>query len=215
MTLPVRETDSRLANSLQSLDLAKGSSIYFEGDRATRWYEVVRGVVRTCRFHADGHRQLTGFFYAGDVFGVDEPRRTESAEAVTDVTLLRHEREPGSETALRRALDSAQRFIFLLGHRTAVERLAAFLVMIANRHGVGEDCAVPMSRADIADHLGLTMHTVSRTMTDIARRKLIALDGPQVFRIVDPEGLRELAGISEAESVLLHPSPTKPDGALK
>lgn len=181
----------------------KSETIYHECDPARIWYEVVSGIVRTCRFHSDGHRQLTGFFYAGDVFGVDEETYKETAEAVTDVRLRAHVPSTGSaggvhadedEPPLRRALDSAQRSIFLLGRKTATERVAAFLISMRERLDADDDVYLPMTRSDIGDHLGLTLHTVSRTISDLSRRGLIALDGRQQVRILDLEGLRRLAG---------------------
>jgi len=186
--------------------IGKGVAIYYEGDPARRWYEVVSGIVRTCRYHVDGHRQLTGFFYAGDFFGVDEENYKETAEAVTNAVVRRHGHDSNgtgqtglhtqdeTEAALRKALTSAQQCIFLLGHRTAAERVAAFLLAAAIRLGATKGVPLPMSRNDIADHLGLTIHTVSRTISDLARRRLIALEGPQRFRVLDEMGLRDLAG---------------------
>lgn len=180
----------------------KGEPIYSQGDPCHYWFEVVLGVVRTCHFHADGHRQLTGFFYSDDVFGVDLGVYPESAEAVTAVRVRRHACTARSallegqsqEVALRRALQSAQECIFLLGHRTAAERIAAFLVAMRDRASSETRFVMPMSRADIADHLGLTIHTVSRTISDLARRRLIAFDTPHEVKILDSEKLRELAG---------------------
>lgn len=186
----------------EHVNFAKGTAIYHEGDPAAQWYEVVGGIVRTCRFMADGHRQLTGFFYSGDVFGVDGGRYPESAEAVTNVVLRRSpakalEYEPTGEGAprvLERALESAKRSIFLFGHRTAANRVAAFLINMAERSGIEAGVQLPMTRSDIADHLNLTLHTVSRTICDFARKRLIAFHGPQNVRILDLEGLRVIAG---------------------
>lgn len=190
------------ANGPTQVRYDKGEPIYSQGDPCHYWFEVVSGVVRTCHFHADGHRQLTGFFYCDDVFGLDLGDYPESAEAVTAVRLRRHARADAStpveghsqEMALRRALQSAQECIFLLGHRTAAERVAAFLVAMKDRAPAGTRFAVPMSRADIADHLGLTIHTVSRTISDLGRRRLIAFDTPHEVKILEVEKLRELAG---------------------
>jgi CRP/FNR family transcriptional regulator, nitrogen fixation regulation protein len=181
---------------------SKGDTIYHQGDLAYQWFEVISGIVRTCRFMADGHRQLTGFFYAGDVFGVEGPRRCESAEAVTDVVIRRvplaalghgPDRAP---QAFERALESARRSIFLFGHRTAANRVAAFLITMAERSGIDEGVQLPMTRSDIADHLNLTLHTVSRTISDFARKGLIALHGRQEVRILALDGLRAIAGES-------------------
>ena len=203
--------DGRLSAPI--LRFTKGTPIYCEGDPATYWFEVVTGIVRTCRFHADGRRQLTGFFYSGDVFGLDSAFHAEAAEAVTDTTLHRHARtlpkshrenprnQEAAEFALRRALDSAQRCIFLLGHKTATERVAAFLVAVTDRLEGHGQIELPMSRSDIADHLGLTIHTVSRTISDLVRRRIIALNGPQHVRIIDRERLQALTGESEPEEL--------------
>jgi CRP-like cAMP-binding protein len=180
--------------------------IYHQGDPATHWYEVVSGTVRTCRFMGDGHRQLTGFFYAEDVFGVDRENYRESAEAVTGVVLRRFPAtSPGAVEApgetdrkiLERALESARECIFLFGHRTAANRVAAFLIAIADRSAGKSGVQIPMTRSDIADYLNLTLHTVSRTISEFARDRLIALDGPQNVRILDLQRLRLLAGDSQ------------------
>lgn len=182
------------------LKFRKGEIIFSQGDPSDCWFEVVSGTVRTCHFHVDGHRQLTGFFYQGDVFGVEYGARDAAAEAVTNTILTRRavrDGEPsssGQNRALERALNSANQFIFLLGRRNANERVAAFLLIAAKRlSGLGS-IPLPMTRSDIADHLGLTIHTVSRTISGFVRRGLIELEGPQLCRLVDLEGLRAIAG---------------------
>jgi CRP/FNR family transcriptional regulator, nitrogen fixation regulation protein len=185
------------------LKFRKGEIVYAQGDPATDWFEVLSGTVRTCFLYSDGHRQLTGFFYPGDVFGIDRGYYSSSAEAVTPVTVRRCGRGFGEDIqpnetplvhgALRSALDNAQACIFLLGRRTAAERLAAFLLNTAKRFSSGKPFALPMSRSDIADHLGLTIHTVSRTLSEFVRRNLISLDGPQSIMIEDYRALKKLA----------------------
>ncbi len=202
------------------MSVAKGVVIYHEGDDATYWYEVVSGTVRTCRFMGDGHRQLTGFFYAGDVFGVDRGTYREAAEAVSGVVLRRFpavspeqlERAGGApQNMLERALESARECIFLFGHRTAANRVAAFLIAIADRSAVKSGVQIPMTRSDIADYLNLTLHTVSRTISEFARDRLIALDGPQNVRILDLERLRLLAGETQKPGQM--PSPALRESA--
>jgi CRP/FNR family transcriptional regulator, nitrogen fixation regulation protein len=185
------------------LKFRKGEIVYAQGDPANDWFEVVSGTVRTCLLYSDGHRQLTGFFYPGDVFGIDTGRYSASAEAVTAVTLRRCGRGFGNDAreedarpvrgALESALSSAQACIFLLGRRTAAERMAAFLLATAGRFRADRPIHLPMSRSDIADHLGLTIHTVSRTLSEFVRRELISLNGPQAITLVDREGLKRLA----------------------
>ena len=182
------------------LKFRKGEIIFSQGDPGDCWFEVISGTVRTCHFHVDGHRQLTGFFYQGDVFGVEYGSRDAAAEAVTNTILARRPAmngEPdaqGQNRALERALDSANQCIFLLGRRNAAERVAAFLLIAAKRLSAIGSVPLPMTRGDIADHLGLTIHTVSRTISGFVRQGLIELDGPQSCRLLDLDGLRAIAG---------------------
>ncbi|RJF93608.1 helix-turn-helix domain-containing protein [Sphingomonas cavernae] len=191
---PLRD-DNELARSLFSY--AKGEVLYRQDDRADCWFEVVSGIVRTCRLYPDGRRQLMGFFYPGDAFGVDHDFYKASGEAVTDKVLARRHLSRDAlidDAALHRALKSAEDCIFLLGHRTAAERLAAFLLAFGERTGAQVCITLPMSRCDIADYLGLTIETVSRTMSDFVRRGLVALDAPQRVRILDARQLSAVAG---------------------
>jgi CRP-like cAMP-binding protein len=182
------------------LKFRKGEIIFSQGDPGDCWFEVISGTVRTCHFHVDGHRQLTGFFYQGDVFGVEYGSRDAAAEAVTNAVLARRPASnggldaPGQNRALERALDSANQCIFLLGRRNANERVAAFLLIAAKRLSAIGSVPLPMTRGDIADHLGLTIHTVSRTISGFVRQGLIELDGPQSCRLLDLDGLRAIAG---------------------
>jgi CRP/FNR family transcriptional regulator, nitrogen fixation regulation protein len=194
------------------LKFRKGEIVYAQGDPAADWFEVISGTVRTCHLHVNGHRQLTGFYYQGDVFGIETGVHLSSAEAVTDVRLRRVYRALGDQPcvserrqaivdseALQGALHNARDCIFLLGHRTAPERMAAFLLATSRRIGSNCKFQLPMSRSDIADHLGLTIHTVSRTLSDLVRRGYIVLQGPQTVIIADRERLGELAGLEYEE----------------
>lgn len=205
ITLCARDGEAASSRSAQLRRCQKGAQIYSQGELATCWYSVLRGIVRTCRYHADGHRQLTGFYYEGDVFGLDGGIYQETAEAVTTVTLERRKafRSPpvtsedaseASEIPLQRALTRARECIFLLGHRTAAQRVAAFFLAIAERLPAQGCLQLAMTRSDIADYLGLTVHTVSRTISELVRRKLVVLEGPQRVRLIDVAGLRDLAG---------------------
>ncbi|MFC4291565.1 Crp/Fnr family transcriptional regulator [Sphingorhabdus arenilitoris] len=189
-----------------SLKFHAGQMIFEEGQRANRWYEVLHGTVRTCRFHIDGSRHLTGFYFAGDVFGADYGQYGAAAEAVTDVDVLCYRvgdfssgpgappPEDGKLSILFRAINCAQRYQYIMGHRTAHERLAAFLLCLKQQEGRSSFIRLPMSRSDIADFLGLTIHTVSRTFTELARRELIKIDGRNGVFILDHRGLCDLAG---------------------
>lgn len=201
------------------LKFRKGEIVYAQGDPATDWFEVIAGTIRTCFLYSDGHRQLTGFFYPGDVFGIDCGYYTSSAEAVTAVILRRCGRGFGEDVhpsdtppvhgALRSALDNAQASIFLLGRRTAAERMAAFLLNTAQRFSTNKPFVLPMSRSDIADYLGLTIHTVSRTLSEFVRRNLISLDGPQSIMIKNLPELRKLANGDDELDLKLPDMPTR------
>lgn len=163
--------------------------IYAEGDRAAHFYKVVSGAVRSYKLLDDGRRQISGFHLPGDIFGVeagDEHRF--GAEAVTDTTLTVHRR--GDRDALARdggalarevvaavmhALERAQEHMMLLGRKSAKERIASFLLGLAKRTESVSAVELPMSRADIADHLGLTVESVSRALTQLERAGVIEL----------------------------------------
>jgi CRP/FNR family transcriptional regulator, nitrogen fixation regulation protein len=197
------------------LELHRGDIVYHQGDPAYYWYEVVSGTVRSCRFLLDGRRQLTGFHFAGDVFGVDQGRCEATADAVCDTVLRRIPRLswetadadagsgnmapgiPAEPHYLHRAYRNAMQFIHLMGHRMAIERISAFLLIIAQRPGDGDVIDLPMSRGDIADHLGLTIHTVSRTISSLVQRRVIATRGRQQICILDRARLAQLAGESD------------------
>lgn len=199
--------DDEIAVDSRLVRFRKGGSLYFEGDEVRRSYQIVEGIVRTCRFHADGHRQVTGFHYPGDTVGLGQRNHFESAEAVTDLECRALAIQPDGKARsasaedpsladflLQGALRNAHQSIFLFGRRTACERLAAFILMTARRLGCGLEVELPMGRTDIADYLGLTIHTVSRTFGMLCQDRLIALHGSQHCRILDLPGMRSLAG---------------------
>jgi CRP/FNR family transcriptional regulator, nitrogen fixation regulation protein len=201
VTMPIVDGHDEAVNGYGIITFNKNVVVFHQGDVADYWYEVQSGAVRTCRFRVDGHRQLTGFYFAGDVFGAEAGRYLATAETITPAQLHRHcARSPGLPLDhLERALKSAQQYIALFGHRSASERLAAFILAMARRPEFSERVALPMSRVDIADHLGLTIHTVSRTMSDFVRRRIVAPDGRHHVRIINPEKLAELAGENDFE----------------
>ena len=147
------------------------------------------GTVRTYKLLSDGRRQIDEFHLAGDIFGLEpgEEHRF-SAEAVGDATVLAFRRrcfetlahdDPalGGEvmTSMMRSLERAHDHMVLLGRKTAQEKIATFLLDIARRMPGDSRFDLPMQRSDIADHLGLTIETVSRTLTQFARDGLIKL----------------------------------------
>jgi CRP/FNR family transcriptional regulator/CRP/FNR family nitrogen fixation transcriptional regulator len=175
----------------------RGAVIYHQDDPALFRFEVISGVVRTAYLFSDGRRQLTGFCFEGEVFGTEQGFYKTSAEVVSEsasVRCIRWGDSEEDEQALSKALELVENSILLLGRRTALKRIAAFLTDVRARTGGGEWIALPMSRCDIADYLGLTVETVSRTFSELIRKKLIAQPEPHRLRILDQQRLNALAG---------------------
>lgn len=163
--------------------------LFGEGEPAEYIYRVVSGAVRTMRFSSDGRRQILAFHLPGDTFGVETgDTHASSAEAVNaaEVVMVRRsllEKAAEDDTrAARRWLELtlhdlrlAQDHALILGRKGAGERVAAFLLRFADRFMRGQEIDLPMSRADIADYLGLTIETVSRAFTEMERVHAIAL----------------------------------------
>lgn len=172
------------------LRFRRNEEIFGEGEHADYVYRVVSGAVRTVRFSSDGRRQILGFHFPGDVFGLDAGARyTLTAEAVADadVALVRRSvidalavNDAGAAHALFKLmqlhLGNAREHVLLLGRRGASERVAAFLLKLTDRYSATSAIDLPMSRADIADYLALTIETVSRAFTQMERDNAIHLE---------------------------------------
>lgn len=182
----------------------RNAEIYGEDEPCDYVYKVLRGAVRTYKILADGRRQIIGFYLAGDVFGLDcDESYSCSAEAITASQLLLVRRAAVLNLAQREGnvarslwrLTSAElkrsQDHGLLLIKSAQERLAAFLLDMAKRLSSKNEVDLPMSRQDIADHLGLTIETVSRTFTQLAESAVIQFLASR--RIV----LRDRACLSE------------------
>jgi CRP/FNR family transcriptional regulator len=189
---------------------AAREGLFVEGDPADSVFNVTRGVVRLCKLLPDGRRQIVGFALAGDFLGLALMEHYGvSAEAVTEASACRFSRLAftryidAKPHLLRRLhefasheLSLAQDQMVLLGRRSAEERLAAFLVGMRGRlerlghHSV--TLPLPMSRQDIADFLGLTIETVSRTITKMAKNRMV-LVVPGGVRLLDAPRLEALA----------------------
>jgi CRP/FNR family transcriptional regulator, nitrogen fixation regulation protein len=182
---------------------ARDEEIYAEGDRADCWFKVVSGTVRICKLMADGRRHIAEFLFAGDCFGLDGAGdRAFAAEAVGDAIVMRF-----SRVATERLIDErpelarsicnmtlrnfahAQTRLLLLGRMTAAERVASFLLELAERRDVRRVLDVPMSRNDIADYLGLTIETVCRVLSVMKRDGAIAIPNPHRIEICDRDAL--------------------------
>ena len=191
----------------RDIRIGRGQTLYFEGDPAESFYEVVGGTVRCCRLVADGRRTILRFAGLGSFLGMGcVDRYGYTAEAVTDVVVRRH-RLSGLEAAmadaglrarvlaaLREELAATRSQMMLLGRMSAAERLAAFLVGYAAR-GPHRDgwIELPMTRSDVADHLGLTVETVSRKLHELDDLGLIRIETPNRIRILEPDRIGAIA----------------------
>jgi CRP/FNR family nitrogen fixation transcriptional regulator len=167
----------------------RNEEIFGESEAAEYVYRVVSGAVRTMRFSSDGRRQILGFHLPGDVFGWElGDTHTLSAEAVSaaDVIMVRRSLvEKASAQDLQAAhavlaltsqsLNTARDHAVVLGRKGAGERVAAFLLQLADRFVSRTELDLPMSRADIADYLALNPDTLSRIMSRLKAKGLIAL----------------------------------------
>ncbi|WP_051013819.1 Crp/Fnr family transcriptional regulator [Pararhodospirillum photometricum] len=208
--LPERERLALIA--LQTtVRLDAHETLFTEGDRALYLYTPVAGAIKLYKMMQDGRRQITGFFFRGDLFGFAAGSvHGATAEAVTPVELCRFPlarleallpQAPTLERlVLRRALARLARYedqVLLLGRKSAPEKLASFLVSLAERaQERGEPASpvlVPMGRADVADYLGLTIETVSRTLTRFRQDGLIGLPRSGTVVVLDAARLRRLA----------------------
>ena len=176
--------------------------IFGEGEEADCYYKVVSGVVRTCKFLSDGRRQIDAFHVAGDVFGIEMGGLyTLSAEAVSDCRVVAYRRLPFDQSVppqllvqVMRSLNRAQEHAVLLGRRSAVEKVAAFLLDWARQSSATGTIALAMTRQDIGDYLGLTIETVSRTLSLLERDGVIELPSVRQIRVKDVEALTDLNG---------------------
>jgi CRP/FNR family transcriptional regulator, nitrogen fixation regulation protein len=177
------------------MSFARNAEIYGEGEPADYLYKVVSGTVRTYRVLADGRRQIGAFYLPGDMFGLETgDEHTFSAEAITQSRVLVIKRSALIALAARdndvarelwtltgRELHRVQDHILLL-IKTAQERVVGFLLEMSDRVSGGDAVELPMSRQDIADYLGLTIETVSRTLTHLENAAAIEL--PTSRRVV-------------------------------
>jgi len=171
--------------------------IYYEGDPAKRLHELVRGTVMLYKLLPDGRRQVVEVLQPGDIFGLAIGEEYDcTAETLTDtevqeIDLKQLEQSNELQRTLAKCLTNQMRVLHehavLLGRKSAVERVASFLMhLVPDRGGVGcvgpgeeEDCCdlqLHMTRQEIADYLGLTIETVSRVVSDLKRRGVIRVD---------------------------------------
>jgi CRP/FNR family transcriptional regulator len=196
---------------------AAGSPLFWEGDPAKHVFEVVEGVLRIFKILGDGRRAITGFLYPGDLVGVSmRDVHLYNAEAVTPVRVRRFssiafqeainlspELRPQLFAKLCDEMASAQDQMVLLSRKNAEERICTFLLLLAKRmshdNNLSMSIEIPMSRLDMADYLGLTIETVSRTITSLIGRGIISQSGRHDIGIKKLDTMLRLAGHVEAD----------------
>ena len=184
----------------------KDEEIYGEGEPAEYVYQMIRGAVRTYKLLTDGRRQIGAFILAGDVFGLDpgsSHRLTAEAIADTTVRLVKRrslEVAAGSNvkvahhlwTMTAGDLRHAEDHMLLLGRKTAVERVATFLLEMDRRLAKTGMMALPMCRRDIGDYLGLTLETVSRALSQLSDQGILVFSSARQIVLRDRRKLAEL-----------------------
>jgi CRP/FNR family nitrogen fixation transcriptional regulator len=184
----------------------KDEEIYGEDEAAEYVYQVIRGAVRTYKLLTDGRRQIGAFHLTGDVFGLESGTTHRlAAEAVIDTTVRlvkRHtlEQAAGSDVQVARKLWTitagelrhAENHMLLLGRKSAMERVANFLLEMDRRLAVAGMMALPMCRRDIGDYLGLTLETVSRALSQLHGEGVLGFSGARQIVLRNRQRLRNM-----------------------
>jgi len=184
----------------------KEEEIYGEDEPSDYVYQVVRGAVRGYKLLNDGRRQIGAFYLPGDTFGLESGAAHRlTAEAIVDTTvrLVKRrslEQAAGTDVAVARSLWAitakelrhAEEHMLLLGRKTAMERVATFLLEMDRRLNVAGMMALPMCRRDIGDYLGLTLETVSRALSQLHDQGVLGFSGARQIVLRNRQSLRSL-----------------------
>jgi CRP/FNR family nitrogen fixation transcriptional regulator len=193
MSIQTQSLDLSMLRIAAIRSYARRNEIVREDDPAEHVYEVVSGTVCTCKMLREGRRQISGFYFAGDIFGLESAtKQSVAAEALTNAQVRVFKKQALAAlassnlevadrllTLATRELARKQDHLLLLLSTTAEERIISFLLDMVQRASPTEDDLIhlPMARRDIADYLGLTLETVSRTLWDFERRGAIEISG--------------------------------------
>ena len=197
-------SSSKAIVSLSEFTYKRGTEIFGEKEPAEYVYQVKTGAVRSYKLLSDGRRQIGAFHLVGDIFGLENGgvhRFTAEAVVETTVRLIRRqnlETLADSDAMVVRNLitmtssnlEHAENHLLLLGRNTALERVAAFLVEMDRRLAAAGVMALPMSRQDIADYLGLTIETVSRVLSHLHDAGVLDVLGKKRREIIIRDRLR-------------------------
>jgi CRP/FNR family transcriptional regulator len=210
--VPARDLD-RFAGIRRAIRFERRQTIVHEGEPAISFFNIVSGVVKLCRSLPDGRTQIIGFRFPGEFFAVsDSETYTTTAETLTSVEVCRFPRSrlkrltqafPPLQTRLLemsyRHLSTLEDQIFLLGRKTAREKIASFLLQYGEKFEQdiaekGSCINLPMTRTEIADFLGLTTETVSRVLTSLTSEKIITVGMSHSIRLMNIDLLRRYSG---------------------
>jgi CRP/FNR family nitrogen fixation transcriptional regulator len=186
----------------------RGQEICSEGQSVEHWYFLISGAARRCTIRPDGRRQIVDLLLPGDFFGLAFGDQSDSTiEAVAENTVVAGyprprieilaDSDPKIARELREiaftALSRMQTQLLILGRITALEKVGSFILEMAARlsNGDSERVALPVSRYDIADYLGVSVETVSRALSDLKQRGVIKLLGTRTVSIVHRDVLKE------------------------
>ncbi|MEO1139827.1 MAG: helix-turn-helix domain-containing protein [Pseudomonadota bacterium] len=190
--------------------LKAAQNLFREGDEVCHVYEVISGVLRVTKVLEDGRRQVIAFGYPGDIIGFPQDGRYHTeCDAISDAEVAVHsvkDLESGDHSpelhhrlvqAALKEISAMQDHFMMLGRKSATEKVASFLSVLMERTGNPLGAYIhfefPMTRADIADFLGLTVETVSRTMTTLRKQKLIALENAKSVVVLNEDALYDMA----------------------
>jgi len=207
--VPRFSANSRPPNVMESLGTLRrygvDQTVYCPYEATDYWYQLIGGAARKCTQMSDGRRQIVDFLLPGDLFGFHAGARHDcSVECVVpNTTVVRYQRprmeslmESDPQLARRvreiafESIDRMQSRTILLGCGRALERVGGFLLEMADRRiETDGTVALPMSRYDIADYLAIAVETVSRSLTTLRSRQVIAFFDTRHFRIVNRKAL--------------------------
>ena len=195
-------------------------TLFWEGDSIDYLYKILRGTVCLYKLLPDGRRQVGRFCHAGDLVGMNgSDTHGYTAEALTEVSVTRirrsdFDKQVDADPVLRRSVMSAMRAelvtaqdqLLLLGRKSALERVATFLMAMSEQAirqgGDGRAVDLPMTRVDIADYLGLTHETVCRALAQLKKQSVIAVPDPHRIEIRQLDLLEDIAAGDDGSGYL-------------
>src|ERR1700726_4992281 len=213
--VPRFPANCRPPNVMESLGTLRrygvDQTVYWPYEATDYWYQLIGGAARKCTQMSDGRRQIVDFLLPGDLFGFHAGARHDcSVECVApNTTIVRYQRprmeslmesDPQLARRVREvafdSIDRMQSRTILLGCGRALERVCGFLLEMADRRPIEPDGtnALPMPRYDIADYLAIAVETVSRSLTTLRSKEVIAFFDTRHFRIVNRKALEAHCG---------------------